>query len=108
MGGEVVSVTTDGFITDIADLEERVMGLPISDLKPLRSLTSNLQSTKTPNLQTRHYSTKVPFEANDYSGTDHDYDDEDLGSVIPQESKISEDTFNRISLESSEAIDYNG
>lgn len=36
MGGRVVSVTTDGFITDLDKLEDRILSLPPQDTTLLR------------------------------------------------------------------------
>jgi hypothetical protein len=32
LGGKIVSVTTDGFITDIEDLENKLLNLPQNDI----------------------------------------------------------------------------
>jgi hypothetical protein len=50
LNGNIVSVTTDGFITDISNLEEKLMGLNnnnINLLKVYRSLRKKLTYTKT-------------------------------------------------------------
>lgn len=36
LGGKVVSVTTDGLITDLKDLEEKLLALPMDDTILLR------------------------------------------------------------------------
>lgn len=51
LGGKTVSVTTDGFITDIEDLEDKLLTLPIEDIQLLtkyRSLRLDLTNGKSP------------------------------------------------------------
>jgi hypothetical protein len=51
LGGKIVSVTTDGFITNLENLEELLLTLPIEDtilLRKYRSLRVELTDGKTP------------------------------------------------------------
>jgi hypothetical protein len=51
LGGQVVSVTTDGFITDLTDLETKLLNLPVKDtllLRKYRSLRTDLTDGKIP------------------------------------------------------------
>lgn len=43
LNGKVVSVTTDGFITDLTDLESKLLTLPSEDI-PLLKTKKNLES----------------------------------------------------------------
>jgi hypothetical protein len=53
MGGKVVSVTTDGFITNLSDLEERLLNLPNNNIplfRHFKNLVKDLNDFKYTNI----------------------------------------------------------
>lgn len=58
LGGKVVSVTTDGFITDVIDLETELMNLPI-EKRPLFTKYRGLRNDLSGNSTSLELKTKV-------------------------------------------------